>query len=157
MGAVDQFVGLADAFRSWAVEGTDTGVTAARQALAHLAKLFGAALALPDTSPEGGISDWVPDDEWKRAFEACRRIPVSHYGEVFDPLVLPPEAPSVGDIADDLADIYRDVVNGLRALQHGEPGAGWQWRFTFWSHWGRHAVGAMGALRAWLEAEGTGW
>ena len=53
--------------------------------------------------------------------------------------------------------VARETVNGLRAFQNGESGAVWQWRFMFWEHWGRHAVGAMAALRAWLEAEGTGW
>jgi hypothetical protein len=157
MQALDRFAALADRFQVWAAEGTDTGAAAGRQALTHLAALFAAALALPAADREGDISERISDDEWKRVFEACRRLPVTYYGAIFDPLKLPPEPPSVGDVADDLADIYRDVVSGLRAFRQGEPGAVWHWRFTFWEHWGRHAVSAMAALRAWLEADATGW
>jgi hypothetical protein len=157
MIAIRKFATLVEAFRVWAADGTDTGAMAVQQGLTHLVGLFGAALTLPDASPDGDVPDHVSDDEWKRVFAACRRLPISNYGGVFDPLALPPESPDVCDLADDLADIYRDVVNGLRAFQNGEAEAAWQWKFTFWSHWGRHAASAITALQAWLEAEGTGW
>lgn len=156
MSTVDQFAARAEAFRHWLIEGTDTRATAARHALIHLAELFAAALTLPDANPLGDITTTVADDEWKLAFQAARRLPVQWYGEVFDPRPVPPGEPGIGDTADDLADIYRDVVASLRAYQRGEPGAVWHWRFLFWAHWGQHAVGAMGALRAWLEADGAG-
>lgn len=156
MSAVDQFAARAEAFRYWLIEATDTGACAARQALSHLADLCAAALALPDANPPGDIATAVRDDEWNRAFQASRRLPVQWYGELFDPLAVPPGEPGIGDTADDLADIYRDVVAGLRAFQLGEAGAARHWRYLFWRHWGQHAVGAMGALRAWLEADGAG-
>jgi hypothetical protein len=157
MDAIERFAARAEAFRLWATDGTDVGAPAARQALTHLIALFAAALELPETDSPGDVQERVSDDEWQRVFQSFRRLPVSHYSEVFDPLAVPPSAPGVADVADDLADIYRDVVYGLRAFQDGAPGAVWYWRFFFWEHWGRHAIGATGALRAWLEADGTGW
>ena len=75
------------------------------------------------------------------------------YGEVFDPLTIPSEEPVIGSIADDIIDIYRDVVTGLRAYRLGDlANARWEWAFNFAHHWGEHATGAIRALHAWLAA-----
>ena len=64
---------------------------------------------------------------------------------------MPPEKAVVGSLADDIADIYRDVVSGLRAFQSGlRAEAIWEWGFNFRDHWGRHATEAIKALHAWL-------
>jgi hypothetical protein len=57
----------------------------------------------------------------------------------------------MGDLADDLADIYRDIKPGLRAWDTEEEGyldeVVFDWKLPhFGSHWGIHAVGAMRAL-----------
>lgn len=48
---------------------------------------------------------------------------------------------------DDLADIYRDVHDGLCHWRTGVPShrveAVWIWRFHFESHWGEHLFNAM--------------
>jgi hypothetical protein len=70
---------------------------------------------------------------------------------VFDPFVLPPEEPVVGSIADDVADIYGDVVGGLVEYEASRTAqAVWEWKFQLRSHWGRHATDAMYALHIWL-------
>ena len=75
------------------------------------------------------------------------------YGEVLDPLPVPPEEPVIGSIADDVIDIYRDVVTGLRAYQAGnKTGALWEWGGGFRHHWGEHATGAIRAIHAWLAS-----
>jgi Domain of unknown function (DUF5063) len=56
-----------------------------------------------------------------------------------------------GDLADDLADIYRDVKPGLRRWNiTADEYLGdivWDWQFHFTSHWGEdHAVAALGYL-----------
>ena len=61
------------------------------------------------------------------------------------------EPPGIGDLADDLADIYRDIKPGLRALEHNidEYAATnvFEWKEPlFKTHWGRHAVDAMRIL-----------
>src|SRR5262249_48569314 len=84
-------------------------------------------------------------------FAAASRLPVDYYAEVFDPSVIPTEVPVIASIADDIADIYRDVVSGLGAYQVGRRAqAIWEWRFGFEHHWGGHATGAIRALHAWL-------
>jgi Domain of unknown function (DUF5063) len=51
---------------------------------------------------------------------------------------------------DDLADIWRDLKEGLDVLTNrtasAEVDAIWHWRFSFESHWGRHARSAITAL-----------
>ena len=48
---------------------------------------------------------------------------------------------------DDLADIYRDLHNGLVLWNRGRPNAqaqaAWQWRFDYEMHWGEHLFRAM--------------
>ena len=68
---------------------------------------------------------------------------------VFDPLKSPPEDPVAGSPADDLADIWFDVKRGLLIFEaKGEAALAdvqWSWKFSFETHWGRHATGAMAA------------
>ena len=79
-------------------------------------------------------------------------LPLDFYGEVYDPTEITGEAPVTGSLSDDLEDIYRDVVTGLRAYQRGDrAGAVWEWSFNLHAHWGAHATGAMRALHWWLR------
>lgn len=60
----------------------------------------------------------------------------------------------VRNLADDLADIWRDLKAGLVALEVGSvtlSGAYWQWGSSFTSHWGRHAVEAVRALHDLMD------
>ena len=71
---------------------------------------------------------------------------IDFYSVVFDPYDFD-TTPVTGSLADDLADIYRDLQDGFAALRNGETAnALWQWKFGFDSHWGKHAVEAMYAL-----------
>jgi hypothetical protein len=153
--AVETFAGEAAAFERWLLSGSDRGADAAREALFRLLGLYRAGLELPQAwsaELEGRAEvEVVTDAEWRRAYAAAGRLPVDYYGEVFEPLVVPPEVPVVGSVSDDLADIYRDVVTGLRAYERGDrAGAVWEWRFGLTSHWGAHATGAIRVLHAWL-------
>jgi len=81
-------------------------------------------------------------------------MPFQWYGEVFDPRPVPPEDPVVGDIADDLADIFSNVDRGLRAWEAGRrEEAVWEWGFYLACHWGEHATSAIRALHCWLARE----
>jgi hypothetical protein len=111
------------------------------------------------TSTEGARSDEVEssesarlgDGERQRAYRASQRIPLDLYGEVFNPTLVPPEEPVIGSIADDLADIYREIAAGLRAYEQGNhAAAAWEWTFGLHSHWGAHATSAIRALHWWL-------
>ena len=56
----------------------------------------------------------------------------------------------VGEIADDLVDVYCDLKFGLAAFDTGSTQrmqeAVWQWKFEFASHWGNHLVDALRVL-----------
>ena len=67
------------------------------------------------------------------------------YHQVFDPTE---DSEAVfGTLADDIADIYRDLKGGLvfRETHQGLPDedAIWTWRLLFYSHWGKHAMDAL--------------
>ncbi|MFL5328956.1 MAG: DUF5063 domain-containing protein [Gemmataceae bacterium] len=158
MDAVERFAAEADAFREWAARGTDTGEYAARNALLRIIRLYLAALELPPSWSEELAhqpdAPRVGDAEWRAVYAEAGRLPLDHYAEVFDPLAVPPEEPPViGSLADDIADIYRDVVTGLREYEAGQRAqAVWEWGFGLQHHWGEHATGAIRALHCWLAA-----
>jgi hypothetical protein len=156
MDAVERFARHAADYEAWARGGEDAGHAAAVEGLRRIGTLVLAALELPrlseDTGEEPPVGT-VTDDEWQAVCAACSRLPVDTYGSVFDPLAIPPEEPVLGSLADDIADIYRDVVNGLRQYQAGHrTAAAWEWRFGFENHWGHHAADAMRALVAFITS-----
>jgi hypothetical protein len=80
------------------------------------------------------------------------------YQEVFDPYADPPEDVVTGSLADDLADIYVDLREGAQLWSRGlHDEAVWQWRFSFESHWGEHATGALRAIRALAFGHALGY
>jgi hypothetical protein len=157
MSAVDQFAAEAAVFEQWARCGTAQGEWATREALIRLTHLYLAALNLPP-SWSAEVADQpeverVGAEEYRAVAASCARFPLDLYSKVFDPLVVPPEEPVGATIADDIADIYRDVVTGQRAYQAGRRAqAVWEWGFNFRIHWGEHALGAIRALHCWLAA-----
>ena len=75
------------------------------------------------------------------------------YADYFDitELLVDPQTPIVGDLADDLADIYRDIKPGLRAWDVNKMDyiaeIIYDWKEPlFRIHWGNHAVNALRAL-----------
>jgi len=59
-----------------------------------------------------------------------------------------------GSLADDIADIYRDLKEGL-VLHHSGLATPndilWEWRLLFYSHWGDHAMNALRTIHFLLE------
>lgn len=91
----------------------------------------------------------VDDRKWQEIFDRFSGLPFQIYSHLINPLAIPPESPVVGCgcIADDLADIYRDVQEGMNLYQSGHRiEALWHWHFYFHHHWGAHAVWAMSVL-----------
>src|SRR5688572_6981909 len=144
MDVVDRFAALAEDYERWARDGKDGGAGAAREALTRIAALYQAALELPASSPDTDEpeSDGVDDAEWRAVFDAAsRRLPFAFYGAVLEPFAEPRERGVEHGIADDVADVYRDVVGGLRAYRAGRRAdAVWGWGFGFETHWGEHAT-----------------
>lgn len=58
--------------------------------------------------------------------------------------------PVAGSLADDVADVYRDLSDGLAVLSSGGDlrTVLWEWRFGFDHHWGRHVAHALYAVYA---------
>lgn len=113
-----------------------------------LGRLYSQALLLPKVSSESldGLPD-VPGDALAKAVANLAPFMGWYYREVFDPHPYLSEEPGMGDIGDDLLDIYKDIRAGLILFDAGEvTEAMWYWSFLHRIHWGRHAVGAMYAL-----------
>lgn len=153
------FVSAAEAFR--------TAVTAApvdREAWLEslhqsVARLYAAGTVLPEVDIE--TAEDVPekydvdDEEWKNTFFQIADA-LAHcrwYWLVFDPTSPMESTPEVvcGDLGDDIADIYRDVIPGLRAWHSGNEACVasivFDWNQPLLgSHWGIHAVSALRAM-----------
>lgn len=111
----------------------------------RLLELCGAAIQLPSVEPPPDAPRPIAPKGWQ-SFEAFET-----YWEVFDPYEL--GDPVAGSLSDDLLDVFSNVRGGLLLWERGhEAAAIWDWRFSFESHWGDHAVDALRALhRACLK------
>jgi hypothetical protein len=141
--------------KSMSASHTEFLTTPLREATRHLARLYAAALELPDV----GFTDHpdppdLPKADWDAMFKSFGALPFNYYWEVYDPAIEDSDEPVVGDVADDLADLYSDLIKGLWLLGRGHKMAAvWHWKFTFGCHWGRHAVSALRALHCHGEGE----
>lgn len=145
--------------------------------LTRLPLLYSAALALPAVEgdkDDGDIEDVEQEDEldsvedadslgdddqddrlscelWNLLFDSLRSLidEGDYYSVVFSPYAQPPDEPVTGSLADDIADIYRDLLDGLAKWRRGEVDAAvWEWWIGFTSHWGEHVTSALRALHA---------
>jgi hypothetical protein len=156
MDAIAIFANEAVMFERWLLSGTDQHADAARECLIRLVGLYRAGIGLPSAcpneTPEQGDIEGVGDEGWRAAYEASARLPIDYYAEVFDPTEIERTAPGIASLADDLADIYRDIVPGLRSYQRGDHASAlWEWTFGLHAHWGAHATVAIRALHWWLR------
>ena len=124
------------------------------ECLKVLLLLYQQLLLLPNVDPdEPELPGRISHEEWQAMWErTARRIECDRYWEVFEPFAGEKPDPVCASIADDLADIWRDVKVGLSTFDGGKPNcvedAVWHWRFSFGSHWGHHLAGAICALTA---------
>ena len=128
--------------------------------LCALAQVYAVAHCLPDFGLTDGAPD-IPDsldvtrEDWRSLFGFVQRVLGKQdiYWAYFDPSEPSNfrEQPICHSLADDLADIYRDIKPGLRAWETGNDAyfetIVFDWKTpSFGSHWGAHAVSAMRAL-----------
>lgn len=140
--AVATFVRAANDFRKF-VSSADKLNVHERLAIARqrLLVLYSAGTELPrvETVTDRQAPTYPAPERWP-GFEVH-----DAYWEVFDPYE--DAEPVAKALADDVLDIYRDVRRGLWFWEKGEMAdAVWEWRFSFESHWGNHAVDALRAL-----------
>jgi hypothetical protein len=124
-----------------------------------LPALISEAISLPDVSRDdddelqekskrGSLRiDGLSEQEWGELYNFLKEKlgDWDLYHQVFDPTE--DSEAILGSLADDMADIYRDLKNGLvfRETHQGLPDedAIWTWRLLFYSHWGQHALDAL--------------
>ncbi|MES2299485.1 MAG: DUF5063 domain-containing protein [Pseudomonadota bacterium] len=143
-----RFAELARAYCHWAEGMPASAQEDAKLARLHLARLYAQALELS----EGECGDdprEISHEAWRCVFERFGALPVNYYGTCFSPSIIPAES-SIGDLADDLADIWRDLKEGLSLFDAGHVDAAqFEWRLHFNIHWGRHAASALYVLQCW--------
>jgi len=151
MTATDAFAQSAVAFCTWATSKPANVATEAAHATRLLASLYARALDLRET-PLGAFGEEQPTkDEWTQVFRRGAALPFDYYS-CADPSEVPTDVVMIGDLADDVADIWADLTAGLRLYGDGRiDEAETEWKVRFDSHWGRHAADALAALQAWHQ------
>jgi len=116
-----------------------------------LSALHQRLLELPQVAL-GERDDDIPGrshEEWAALYENLKNVLGNHdaYRTVFDSKNLEEEAIH-GSLADDLADIYFEVICPIKAWQQGADPVCviWELRLLFYSHWGKHLLSAQKAI-----------
>jgi|SRR5690606_17351564 len=152
---VQQFAEAAEQFCAWAESNPSSPETEAVAALQHLSGLYKLALELPPMFGEEEPSE-LTHEAWTQVYQRFGSLPFNYYSQCFDPSELSTDAVTA-DLADDLADIWRDLKRGLSLYEAGHTAAAaWDWRQNFWQHWGHHAAGGIYALHMWHSQHGSG-
>ena len=152
---IRNFVEVARKFCAWAEAEPTPAKTEAKTAIRLLADLTSAIMAIPNLGcGEDVEEERISEFEWSRIYKRFGSLPFNHYSTFFSPAKFHEQKPVVGDLADDLADVYRDIKAGFWLYDHGHTTeAVWTWRNGFQTHWGRHATNALYALHAWWADE----
>lgn len=114
-----------------------------------LAELYAAALPLPPVTPDTDQIEpsTVGRDRRRDLFDALSAIVDDEgpYWLVFDPYEY--EEPLEATVADDLVDVYCDVYAAAMCDDRPPPNdLIWETRFSFYNHWGYHALNALRAI-----------
>lgn len=153
---ISNFAESARAFCDWAEGDASSAEIEVETARRHLARLYALALGLPVADSDEAEPTEISGEAWKAVFKRFGCLPINYYSVCFNPLAVPAEEPCIGDLADDLADIWRDLKRGLSLFDSGHIEAAiFEWRDNFNIHWGRHAASALYVLQCWtLESGG---
>jgi hypothetical protein len=116
-----------------------------------LPALIGEAISLPevrlgDSDDQVEGTNRLNDQEWQRLYSMLKEKlgDWDLYHQVFDPAQ--DDEAIMGSLADDIADIYRDLKEGLVLRENHEAPPEdiiWEWRLSFYTHWGHHAMNAL--------------
>ena len=96
----------------------------------------------------------LSEAQWGKLYEFLKAKlgDLNLYWEVWDPTK--DHEAIHGSLADDFADIYRDLKEGLSLAEaHQVPPEDniWHWRLGYYSHWGKHAIDALRTIHFLLE------
>jgi hypothetical protein len=126
----------------------------AQACLTQLMRLNQAALLLPEVESKGvKLLERIEHERWNAIRESiAARLAQDYYWEIFNPLEREEPRPLLGSLSDDLAGIWHDLSCGLAVTGSEKTSLArdivWHWRFSFETHWEKHAVDAIGALHA---------
>jgi hypothetical protein len=136
--ATDAFVAAAKQFVRFVDESEDLGRDAfVRDVQPILLDVYVTGMSLDRGDPTDELEppSSMTTDEWWSLFQRLQRQ-LGSFDSVVD-----------GSLSDDIADVYRNLLDGFVPFESGDPGeAVWHWRFLFDSHWGRHAARGIYAL-----------
>src|ERR1051325_4632797 len=122
-----------------------------------LAALYAAApvllqMEIPDEAKDLPQSFKLTNDEWTSLYTHLNATlgELANYAAFSNPVAANPatDQPTTGDLADDLADIYRDIRPGLTAFNSGDDAylhhVLYDWlEMGYRHHWGPHATAAL--------------
>jgi hypothetical protein len=145
--AAESFTENVIAFCQWA-EGKNHSLIEARQ---HLLTLMH---SIPHLESYRGAVETDQEHErrghngWKEDMERFSDLAFEYYRTVFDPHDFEDkEEVIMGNLRDDLADIYGDLFQGLSAYRKGfKKEAIGSWIESYFFHWGHHASQALWAI-----------
>ena len=157
MDELTEFAEVAAEYCAWCDTPSKTELDEAQVALRILSRLYLLALKLRELEDTPGVEVDRPDHAaWRAVYERFGALPFNYYASIHDPREIDSAEVDVGDLSDDLADIYRDLSAGLSIFRAGHAAAAeWEWAWSFRHHWGRHASSAIHALHCWLADEGA--
>lgn len=117
-----------------------------------VADVLSAGWRLPEVEPitDEPLPSAVSHEEWHGVFAGlCEWIgELEYYSTNQDLRGKDAQDVALGSVADDLADIWRDLTDALEADEQGTAWqeVAWQIRFGLQTHWGKHAVEVLRAL-----------
>lgn len=146
---LEDFFEIAKAFCLWSESPPGKPDDEVSTALQFVSRLYSLAFQLPSDFHENEALS-IPHEKWQIVFERFDSLPFNYYKTVVDPFELEREDICLGDVADDLADIWRDIKPGILLYESGNrEAAGYEWRESFNIHWGQHAANAIWILQSW--------
>jgi hypothetical protein len=143
---IARFAAAAERYCAWAESTPESAYGEVDKAIRLLLELVARVLDLPPTEPGEEDFERPTHEQWKAVFRRFATLPIQHYG-THSPQDLEDTPVLIGDLHDDLADVWRDIREGLAAYAAGDrDSACWQWSFSFGNHWGEHAAEALRVL-----------
>jgi Domain of unknown function (DUF5063) len=124
---IEQFADIVRRFCRRAESEPRDPISEAQTARRLLAELYLQAIDLPE-APSDADAPEIAQEQYQSVFRRFGALPFNYYSECFNPLAIPAEQPVTADLADDLADIWRDLKQGLALYESGSvEAAAWEW------------------------------
>lgn len=155
---LQQFINAAQDFRNFCEtngQATRADLWTLREILLGLIYHIPAVEQAPKDSEYEGVR--ISDEAWWKVMKRCAGFPIGHYNTHLEPFVIPSQEIGIGSLGDDIADIYRDLMEGLDLHQQGHlESACFYWALLYRSHWGQHAVEALNAIERYRTTHELG-